>query len=67
MAAAWDSPVREGSSDLNVGYVPVYSNGKFAPAGLPRHPRRDVMDSVDASGKGLSVVLLQALKETHLG
>ena len=25
--AAWDSFVCEGSSHLNVGYVPVYSNG----------------------------------------
>ena len=29
-------------SDLLLGYVPVYSNGEFAPASLPRHPRRDV-------------------------
>ena len=40
--AAWDYPVREGSCHLNVGHVPVYSNGKFDPAGLPRHPRRDI-------------------------
>ena len=38
-------PVREGSSHLNVGHIPVYSNVKFAPASLLRHPRRDVMYS----------------------
>ena len=26
------SPVREGSNRLNVGYIPIYSNGEFAPA-----------------------------------
>ena len=36
------SPVHEDSSHLNVGHIPVYSNGKFTPASLPRHPRRDV-------------------------
>ena len=30
----------------HLGYVSVYSNGKFTPAGLPRYPRRDVTDSV---------------------
>ena len=40
--AAWDSPIHEGSCHLSVGYVPVHSNRKFVPAGLPRHPRHDV-------------------------
>ena len=38
--------VKTSSSHLNIGYVPIYSNGKFAPAGVLRHPRCDVMDSV---------------------
>ena len=40
------SLVRKGSSHLNVDYVLVYSNGKFAPAGILRHPRHDVTDSI---------------------
>ena len=39
-------PVRQSSSHLNVGCVPVYSNGEFAPASLSRHPRCDVTYSV---------------------
>ena len=46
---SWDSLVRKGSSHLNVGHVLIHSNGKFAPAGIPRHPRCDVMDSVHIS------------------
>ena len=35
--------VKTSSSHLNIGYIPAYSNGKFAPTGVPRHPRRDVI------------------------
>ena len=33
------SPAHEGSSCLNVGYIPVYSSGELTPANLVRHPR----------------------------
>ena len=39
---AWYFPCTQTSSHLNLGYVPVYSNGEFDPASLPRHPRCDI-------------------------
>ena len=35
-------PCTRSSSRLNVGHVPIYNNGKFAPACHLRHHRRDV-------------------------
>ena len=38
------------------GHVPIYNNGKFAPASLLRHPRRDVTYiafQLRLNGKGL--------------
>ena len=35
-------PCTQSSSRLNVGHVPIYNNGKFAPASHLSHPRRDV-------------------------
>ena len=36
------SPYTRSGSCLKACYIPVYTNGKFAPADLLRYPRRDV-------------------------